>query len=173
MTLLQVEDLVKRYGALAATDHVNFSVERGEVHALIGPNGAGKTTLIHLISGALPSDAGRVQFDGRDVTRVGMAGRVAAGLARSHQITSVFAQMSVLDNLRLAVMARQAGGWWRAAQHDQLAREQAEALLQRIGLTPRAEQAAGQLAHGEQRQLELGLALATAPRLLLLDEPMA
>lgn len=172
--LLRVEGLVKRFGALAATDGASFEVQPGELHALIGPNGAGKTTLIHQISGALRPDAGRIEFAGQDLSHTGMAARVRAGLVRSYQITSVFKRLSVLDNLRLAVQARRPGvAFWRAAASDGAARDEAMALLGRVGLAARAEQAAGSLAHGEQRQLELGLALAARPRLLLLDEPLA
>lgn len=172
--LLRVESLVKRFGALAATDGASFEVNSGELHALIGPNGAGKTTLIHQVSGALRPDAGRIHFDGQDLTARPMAARVRAGLVRSYQITSVFQHFSVLDNLRLAVQARRPGvAFWRAADADTAARDEALALLDRVGLAARATQAAGSLAHGEQRQLEVGLALAARPRLLLLDEPLA
>jgi branched-chain amino acid transport system ATP-binding protein len=172
--LLRVESLVKRFGALAATDSASFEVRAGELHALIGPNGAGKTTLIHQISGALRPDAGRIHFDGQDLTALPMPARVRAGLVRSYQITSVFQRFSVLDNLRLAVQARRPGAaFWRAAEKDTAARDEALALLERVGLAERAAQAAGSLAHGEQRQLEVGLALAARPRLLLLDEPLA
>ncbi|WP_349743970.1 ABC transporter ATP-binding protein [Roseateles cavernae] len=173
--LLKVESLVKRFGALAATDHASFEVRAGEVHALIGPNGAGKTTLIHQISGAMASDAGRIHFAGQDLTPVGMAARVRAGLVRSYQITSIFKRFSVLDNLALAVHARRPGqpSWWRAAVKDEAAYAEASALLERIALGRHADRPAGSLGHGEQRQLEVGLALAARPRLLLLDEPMA
>jgi len=173
--LLQVQHLVKRFGALAATDDASFDVQRGEVHALIGPNGAGKTTLIHQISGALAPDAGRIVFDGQDLTRLSMAQRVQAGLVRSYQITSIFKRLSVLDNTVLALLARQPGrpSWWRSALKDEALHTQAQAVLDRVGLWPQAQRVAGNLAHGEQRQLEVGLALAAQPRLLLLDEPMA
>jgi branched-chain amino acid transport system ATP-binding protein len=173
--LLKVESLVKRFGALAATDQASFEVGAGEVHALIGPNGAGKTTLIHQISGAMASDAGLIHFAGQDLTPVGMAARVRAGLVRSYQITSIFKRFSVLDNLALAVQARRPGqpSWWRAAVKDEAAYAEASALLGCIGLGRHADRPAGSLGHGEQRQLEVGLALAAQPRLLLLDEPMA
>ena len=173
--LLKVESLVKRFGALAATDHASFEVRAGEVHALIGPNGAGKTTLIHQISGAMASDAGRLHFAGQDLTPVGMAARVRAGLVRSYQITSIFKRFSVLDNLALAVQARRPGqpSLWRTAVKDEAAYTEASVLLERIGLALHGDRPAGSLGHGEQRQLEVGLALAARPRLLLLDEPMA
>jgi len=173
--LLKVQHLVKRFGALAATDDASFEVMPGEVHALIGPNGAGKTTLIHQISGGLRPDSGQVLFAGRDVTDDSMDAHVRAGLVRSYQITSIFKSYSVLDNLALAVLARRPGtpGWWRAAVNDDAAYAEAEALITQIGLAHRADALSGGLAHGEQRQLEVGLALAARPKLLLLDEPMA
>jgi branched-chain amino acid transport system ATP-binding protein len=173
--VLEVRGLVKRFGALAATDSASFAVRPGELHALIGPNGAGKTTLIHQISGALAPDAGQIVFDGRDVTRLGIARRVQAGLVRSFQITSLFKPCSVRDNLVLAVLARREGApsWWRAARADAATHAEADGLLARVGLASHATRLAGELAHGEQRQLEVGLALAARPRLLLLDEPLA
>ena len=174
-TLLQVDGLVKSYGGLRATDHVSLSVLSGEIHALIGPNGAGKTTLIQLISGALAPSAGRIQFDGMDITRMPMHARVAHGLARSFQITSIFNRLSVLDNLALAVQAH-AGhslNFWRPARRDAGRYALAAEVAERVGLALQINQIAGALSHGEQRQLEVGLALATRPKLLLLDEPMA
>ncbi len=177
--LLLVEGLIKRFGGLAATDGCDLSLREGEIHALIGPNGAGKTTLIHQLSGALAPDAGSIRFAGRDITRVGMAERVRLGLARSYQITSVFRRLSVQDNLALALQARAGGdagsrlGVWRRASADARRYDEAAAMSERIGLAGRLAQPAGALAHAEQRQLEVGLALATGARLLLLDEPMA
>ena len=173
--LLSVQGLVKRYGGLVATDGVNLSVRKGEIHALIGPNGAGKTTLIQQLSGALAPDAGHIVFDGSDVTRLSMHERVHRGLARSYQITSIFARLSVLDNVALALQARSGGSlrFWRAARDEQQRYAQARAVLQRVGLGERVAQTAGALSHGEQRQLEVGIALATGAQLLLLDEPMA
>ena len=174
-TLLQVDGLVKSYGGLRATDHASLSVYPGEIHALIGPNGAGKTTLIHLISGALAPSAGRIHFDGMDVTHMTIHTRVAHGLARSFQITSIFNRLSVLDNLALAVQAH-AGhslNFWRPARRDAGRYALATDVAERVGLAQQVNQLAGALSHGEQRQLEVGLALATRPKLLLLDEPMA
>ena len=174
-TLLQVDGLVKSYGGLRATDHASLSVQAGEIHALIGPNGAGKTTLIQLISGALAPSAGCIQFDGMDITRMPMHQRVAHGLARSFQITSIFQRLSVLDNIALAVQAH-AGhnlNFWRPARRDAGRYAMAFDVAQRVGLALHINQLAGTLSHGEQRQLEVGLALATRPKLLLLDEPMA
>jgi len=173
--MLKVDKLVKRFAALTVTDEASFEVRAGEIHALIGPNGAGKTTLIHQISGELKPDGGRILFEGQDLTHAGMPAHVRAGLVRSYQITSIFKRYSVLDNLALALQARRPGqaSWWRKAVADEAIYAEAEALLATIGLQARGSQTAGRLAHGEQRQLEVGLALAAKPRLLLLDEPMA
>ncbi len=175
LALLQVHRLVKRFGALTATDEASFSVRAGETHALIGPNGAGKTTLIHQISGALAPDAGGLFLDGEDITALSMPHRVREGLVRSFQITSLYKRFTVLDNVVLAVLARRASApsWWRVARADDAAYADAEAMLALTGLAAMADRVAGSLAHGEQRQLELALALAAKPRLLLLDEPMA
>ncbi|KQR63228.1 ABC transporter ATP-binding protein [Acidovorax sp. Leaf160] len=173
--LLHVDGLVKRFGGLTATDHAELRVQPGELHALIGPNGAGKTTLIHQISGALAPDAGRIVFGGDDITRQAMPERVLRGLARSYQITSIFKRLSVLDNVALAVQARQGSSmrFWQAARAERARYAEAAEVVERVGLGAQLHALAGALAHGEQRQLEVGLALATAPRLLLLDEPMA
>ena len=173
--LLQLDGLVKRFGGLTATDHASLTVRRGEIHALIGPNGAGKTTLIHQICGALASDAGRVVFDGVDITRVSMHRRVLNGLARSYQITSIFKRLSVLDNLALAVLACSGSSlrFWARARDERARYDEAAAVAARVGLADRLDVLAGALPHGAQRQLEVGLAVATRPKLLLLDEPMA
>ena len=173
--LLHIDGLVKRFGGLTATDHADIRVQPGELHALIGPNGAGKTTLIHQISGALAPDAGRIVFRGDDITRLPMPQRVLRGLARSYQITSIFKRLSVRDNVALAVQARQGSSlrFWQAARSERARYAEAEQVVERVGLGPQMHALAGALAHGEQRQLEVGLALATAPQLLLLDEPMA
>lgn len=173
--LLNVQDLVKRFGGLVATDHASFEVRRGEVHALIGPNGAGKTTLIHQLSGALAPNAGHIVFDGHDITHQPMHARVLHGLVRSYQITSIFRRLSVLDNVALAVQARSGSSlrFWARARDESARYDEAAAIAQRVGLGARLHTLAGSLAHGEQRQLEVGLAVATRPKLLLLDEPMA
>jgi len=173
--LLQIDGLVKRFGGLTATDHAHLNVQAGEVHALIGPNGAGKTTLIHQISGALAADAGHIRFDGADITHMPMHQRVLGGLARSYQITNIFKRLSVLDNLAMAVLARSGSSlrFWRAARREQARYDEAAEVAQRIGLGEQLHHLAGALSHGQQRQLEVGLGLATRPRLLLLDEPMA
>jgi branched-chain amino acid transport system ATP-binding protein len=163
MTALNVNGLQMRFGGVLAVDDVSLQLAEGELHALIGPNGAGKTTLIHLLSGALKPSAGAIVLDGRDITRLSVHRRVRLGLARSYQITSVFPNFTVLENLALAVQG--------AGQSHDRARAQAE--LEAIGLGQRGDELAGSLAHGERRQLELGLALATGARILLLDEPMA
>ena len=173
--LLELRDLVKCYGGLTATNRLNLSVDTGEIHAIIGPNGAGKTTLIHQISGAIAPNSGSILFDGHDITRLPMHKRVAQGLARSYQITNIFKSYSVLDNLALTVQARSGGSmcFWKPAIGEFALFDQARAIAKRVGLGLRLDAIAGSLAHGEQRQLEVGLALATSPKLLLLDEPMA
>lgn len=175
MSLFRIEGLVRRFGGLLATDHVDLSVEAGEVHALIGPNGAGKTTLVNLITGLLQADAGRIVLDGRDLTKLADHRRVGAGLSRCFQVTRVFARDSVHDNLMLAVQAH-AGSSLRfmapRARETALV-EQAVVLAERVGLSGERDRLAGTLAHGAQRALDVALALAAKPRLLLLDEPMA
>ena len=173
--LLRIEHLVKRFGGLAATDDASLSVETGEIHALIGPNGAGKTTLIHQLSGTLAPTSGQIYFEESDITQLPIHTRVHRGLVRSYQITSVFKRLSVLDNLALAVQAKNGNNlrFWRPAKEDRARYEAAAAVAERVGLGAQLHKLAGELSHGEQRQLEVGLALALKPRLLLLDEPMA
>jgi branched-chain amino acid transport system ATP-binding protein len=173
--MLRLEAIAKRFGGLVATDSVSLEVTQGEVHALIGPNGAGKTTLIGQISGSLPPDSGSIHFLGRDVTRLSTHQRVKAGLARSYQITSIFRSFSVLDNLALAVQARSGSSFsfWKPVQKETALFDQARSIASEVGLAEKADSTAGKLSHGEQRALEVGLALATQPRLVLLDEPMA
>ena len=173
--MLELEGVSKRFGGVVATDGVSLDVAQGEVHALIGPNGAGKTTLIGQISGSLTADTGQIRFLGRDVTRAKQHERVRAGLARSYQITSIFKRFSVLDNLALAVQARSGSSFsfWRPAASEGALFEEARGIASQIGLENKAEATAATLAHGEQRALEVGLALATRPKLVLLDEPMA
>ena len=173
--LLETRGLRKNFGGVIATDDVDLSVAAGEIHAVIGPNGAGKTTLVNLLSGRLRADAGEIRFDGRPVTRLSAAARARRGLARSFQITSIFLDFSVIENVMLAVQAREphAFRFWRPVAGDPALEEPARAALDHVGLGNRAGRRAGSLAHGEQRQLEIAMALATRPRLLLLDEPMA
>jgi len=173
--LLSVEGLCKRFGALQVNDEISFEVRSGELHALIGPNGAGKTTLINQLSGALFSDKGRIGFDGEDITRLEMPERSRRGLARSFQIASLLPQYTALANVALAVQARSESSFrffGRVAGEDGL-NAAAGAALARVGLAARASMRAGALSHGEQRLLEIAVALACAPKLLLLDEPFA
>jgi len=173
--LLFVEGLTKSFGGLVALDQTCLAVQTGEIHALIGPNGAGKTTLIHHISGAMQANAGRVVLDGQDVTQLPLDQRARLGLVRSYQVTSVFPHLSVQDNLALAILATDGGGFrfWRAASSERTRYHQADAMAERIGLADFRMQAAGALSHGAQRQLEVGLVLSAKPKLMLLDEPMA
>ena len=175
--LLEVRRLSRRFAAVDALKNVDFSVGEGEVHALIGPNGAGKTTFIHHVSGALQPDSGSVHFAGQDVTRLAMHQRVRAGMARSYQITNVFLGLSALDNVALAVQGRPDAGssfrFWRAASRETALFQEAGSYLEQVGLAEKRDWPASRLSHGEQRALELAMALATRPRLLLLDEPMA
>ncbi len=171
--LLIATGLVKRFGGLRAADGLDLAVEQGELHALIGPNGAGKSTAIALLAGELAPDAGRIRLGAADITRLSTAARVRAGLARSYQTTSLFADFTALQNLALVLQIR-AGhsfrGWTPAAADPRLAAP-ATALLARFALRP--DTPARDLSHGEQRQLELAMAVATGASLLLLDEPMA
>jgi branched-chain amino acid transport system ATP-binding protein len=173
--LLQVRGLRKRFGGVVATDDVTLEVREGEVHALIGPNGAGKTSLIAQLAGSLMPDAGTIRFAGDDVTHLVQHARVARGLARSFQITRLFRSFNALENLAIAVQARSGSSlrFWRPVAREAALVEEARALLGEVGLAARADVPAAALSHGEQRALEVGLALATRPRLLLLDEPMA
>src|SRR5438105_1982493 len=173
--MLELRAVSKRFGGVVATDDVTLEVTQGEVHALIGPNGAGKTTLIGQVSGVLATDSGRILFNAADITRLPAHARVAAGLARSYQITSIFRRFTVLDNLALAVQARSGSSFhfWRPARAERALFDEARAIAGEIGLSARVDAVAATLAHGEQRALEVGLALATRPQLVLLDEPMA
>jgi branched-chain amino acid transport system ATP-binding protein len=173
--LLQVENLSKRFGGIVASDALSLDVAPGELHAVIGPNGAGKTTLIAQLTGQVAPDGGTVRFAGEDITALATYRRSALGLARSFQITSLFLDLSVLDNVALAVQAHAGHSFrfWRDARKDAELREPALAALARVGLAERAAQSASVLNHGDHRLLELAMALAGKPRLLLLDEPMA
>jgi branched-chain amino acid transport system ATP-binding protein len=173
--LLQVEGLYKSFGALVATDNVTLSVRTGETHALIGPNGAGKTTLIGQLTGELTPDAGTIRFAGRDITRLATADRARLGLARSFQITSIFPTFTAEENVALAVQATEPHSFrfWRSAERIPKLREPARALLKDVGLATSGWRVAAAMSHGQHRQLELGMALATRPSMLLLDEPMA
>jgi branched-chain amino acid transport system ATP-binding protein len=173
--VLSLKGLSKRFGGVVAVDRVDLDVAAGEVHALIGPNGAGKTTLIHQISGSLGCDSGEIEFLGKPISRLRPHERVRAGLARSYQITSIFRRFSVLDNLALAVQARSGTSFsfWRPLAAETALFDEARSIAEQVGLSQRIDLQGSSLAHGEQRALEVGLALATRPKLVLLDEPMA
>ncbi len=173
--LLRVEKLVRRFGGIIATDHVSLDVASGELHAIIGPNGAGKTTLISQLIGQLLPHSGTIRLAGRDITRVPVYRRSALGLARSFQITSLLPDFTAIDNVALAAQARDGHSFhfWRNAREVPHLRKAAQDALERVGLGHRAGVLVSRLSHGEQRELELAVALATKPQLLLLDEPMA
>ena len=175
MSLFSATGLVKQFRGLRATDQVSLEVAAGEVHALIGPNGAGKSTLVNLISGMIPADAGRIVLDGTELSGLPAHQRVRAGLSRCFQVTNLFREASVRDNLRLAVQSHLGSsfGLWRRRDADEEINGRAEALAAQLGLAPALDRVAGSLPHGAQRQLDIALALAARPRLLLLDEPMA
>jgi branched-chain amino acid transport system ATP-binding protein len=173
--LLTIEGLTKRFGGVIAADTITLDIPAGEFHAIIGPNGAGKTTLTGLLTGEIKPDGGRVRFDGGDITGLAVDRRSHLGLARSFQITSLFRDFTARDNVALAVQAHSGHSFrfWQEARRDVRLREPAEAALDRVGLGGRAHMRVDALSHGEHRQLEIAVALATRPRLLLLDEPMA
>ena len=173
--LLDVVGLSKRFGGLAASDNVSLSVHTGEIHAVIGPNGAGKTTLIAQLQGEVMPDSGAIWFDGREITRLAPHQRAAIGIARSFQITSVFMDMTVLDNAALAIqaIAGHSFHFWRSASSDPRLRAPAMAAIERVGLGNKADFRVAHLSHGQRRQLELAMAIASRPKLLLLDEPLA
>ena len=173
--VLAVRGLVKRYGGLVVTSDVDLDVRAGEVHALLGPNGAGKTTLLGQLTGEVKPDAGRIVFEGRDITRMPVHSRARLGIGRSFQITSVFSDLTVIENVALAVQvhAGHSFRFWRRAASERSLLDPAMDLLQRVGLAHEAQRPAADLSHGQHRQLEIGIALAGRPKLLLLDEPMA
>ena len=178
MSALATKSLVKRFGGVLATDHVSLTVEAHELHAIIGPNGAGKSTLIGQLAGEIKSDEGSVYVLGQDVTRLNTHQRARLGMARTYQITQLAKEFSALDNVLLAVNAR-AGHkqhnfqFWQNAHDDHDAMQRADAALAMVGLANMRNALVATMAHGEQRQLEIAMALATEPRLLLLDEPLA
>jgi branched-chain amino acid transport system ATP-binding protein len=173
--LLRTEGLTKRFGGVVATDDLHLNLRDGETHAVIGPNGAGKTTLLAQLAGELAPSAGRIHYAGRDITDLPVPARAQIGIARSFQITSLLTSFTALENVEVALRPRlgHAFVFFRRASGDPRLRPAAEALLEEVGLAGREGVVAGELAHGEQRQLELAMALASRPRLLLLDEPMA
>ena len=173
--ILSISNLHKSFGGVVATDNVNMQVSQGEIHALIGPNGAGKTTLISQLSGLLTPDSGTITFQHQDLTGKAAHEFCRAGLARSFQITSVFQELTLLDNVALAVQARSGHSFrfWGNARAETGLREPAMQCLEQVGLSNRSEWFASEVSHGERRQLEIAMALATEPVMLLLDEPMA
>ena len=173
--ILQVQNLNKSYGAVTATQNLSLDVREGEVHALIGPNGAGKTTLMRQLSGQVEPDSGAVIFRGEDITSTPAHRRAHLGIGRSFQITQVFEKLTVEDNLALAVQTHfgHSFRFWRDARSDKKLSKAVTDAVTRCGLAERAKATAGSLSHGEKRQLDMGMALAGNPRLLLMDEPMA
>ena len=173
--LLEVRGLSKSFGALRACDGIDFDVREGETHAVIGPNGAGKTTFISQLSGDLRPDQGSIRFAGQDVTPLRAPARAKKGFARSFQITSIYREFTALDNVALAIQAHAGHSFrfWKPARSEPALRDPARQYLDGVGLGERANALAANLSHGEQRQLEVAMALATKPRLLLLDEPVA
>jgi branched-chain amino acid transport system ATP-binding protein len=173
--LLRVEKLVRRFGGILATDHLSLDVVSGKLHAIIGPNGAGKTTLISQLTGQLLPNSGTIHFAGQDITRLPAWRRSALGLARSFQITSLLPDFTASDNVALAAQAHDGHSFrfWGSARGERHLRQAAQSALARVGLADRADTLVSKLSHGEQRELELAVALATKPQLLLLDEPMA
>lgn len=176
--LLEIKGLVKRFGGLLVTDDVSLTIHQGEIHAVIGPNGAGKTTLVNQIVGELRSDAGQIHLLGHDITRQSVAARARAGLGRSYQINSVIASFTVLENILLAVQSGPVGGrhsfhFWQPATKTAHLTARAEEIMRLLGLEDQRLRLAGALSYGQQRLIELAMALASSPKVLLLDEPMA
>jgi branched-chain amino acid transport system ATP-binding protein len=173
--LLHAKGLCKSFGALQVCRNFDLSIESGELHALIGPNGAGKTTAMNLLTGLIAPDSGVLFLNGNDITKTSIHKRAQLGLARVFQVTSLFNDFSVQENLMLAVQAQQKTGacFWMNATRDRKLMASTDEYVERMGLTERATVLAGNLSHGERRQLEMGMALATKPAMLLLDEPMA
>ena len=174
MPILETKNLSKHFDALVAVDSVDYSVDSGELRSIIGPNGAGKTTFFNMIAGDLLPTSGQVIFDGEDVSKVPAHERSHLGIGRTYQITNIFPKLSVLENIRIAAQSRKMtfNLWSTVPSHKELV-EKSDRILERINLTEKRNELAGTLAHGEQRYLEIGIALATDPKLLLLDEPTA
>ncbi|CAN7148597.1 ABC transporter ATP-binding protein [Variovorax sp. LjRoot84] len=174
-TLLSVETLTRRFGGLVAVNAVSLDLRRGEVHAVIGTNGAGKSTLINMLSGEIDASDGRITLDGTDVTKRAQFRRALAGVGRSYQRTTIFPEFTVLENCRLAAQAATPRPWaiWQASTQCATSNAAAREALEAAGLTAVAERVAGTLSHGAKRQLEVAMCLATNPRVLLLDEPLA
>ncbi|GGB47204.1 ABC transporter ATP-binding protein [Tistrella bauzanensis] len=173
--LLTVAGVTRRFGALAAADDLNLAVLPGEIHALIGPNGAGKTTTCALISGELAADEGRIGFDGRDVTAEGVVARARRGLVRAYQVVALFPTLTARETIEVALIAPTRSVWrpFAARDRDRRLADSAGEVLRRFGLDPDDRRPAAVLSHGERRRLEIALAAARRPRLLLLDEPLA
>ncbi|MDJ0622263.1 MAG: ABC transporter ATP-binding protein [Desulfocapsaceae bacterium] len=173
--LLEVVNLNKSYGALQATKDLSFSVQKGHIHAIIGPNGAGKTTLVNQLTGDIDSDSGRIVYKEHNITQLKDYQRARLGIARSFQITHIFENLSVAENMALALFAHSGHNFrfWQKSLHSSSIRDKLPEALARVDLAARAEIPAGALSHGEKRQLEVGMALAAEPELLILDEPMA
>ena len=172
--ILRTEALMIRFGGLTALNQVDFALRRNEIHAVIGPNGAGKSTFFNCLTGVLAPTSGRILFRGEDITGLPPDRISQKGIARSYQITNILPNASVLENVRIAAQSRRHG--WRMLRHYRAFRDiidKAEAVQQRVGLRDKAEELAGNLSHGEQRNLEIAIALATEPQLLCLDEPTA
>jgi branched-chain amino acid transport system ATP-binding protein len=174
-TALRVDGIVRRFGGITAVDGVSFDLAASERLGIIGPNGAGKTTLFRVIAGELRPSSGRILLFGHDVTRASVAGRSWRGLARTFQVSNLFGNLSVVENVRLACQARHRSRWqpWARMRRDDSLDRHARRLLSQVGLGERADRLVSELSHGEQRQLEIAMALATEPQLLLLDEPAA
>ena len=175
LTILNISNLSKTFGGVVATDHLNLEIKQGELHAIIGPNGAGKTTLIAQLSGETLPDSGEIIFREENITALPAFKRSRLGIARSFQITSLMLEMDVIDNITLATLAQDNHSYkfWKPARDDIDLQKSALSALKEIGLEERAFEKVGNLSHGEHRQLEIAMALATQPHLLLLDEPMA
>jgi len=174
-TLLEVRDLNKAFGTVVTARNLNFSLQRGVLTSIIGPNGAGKSTLINILTGLIPPDSGEILFQGRDITREPIARRVRWGLCRSFQVANVFVHLSLFENIAIPVLAAtgKATSFLRATERDKDVRREVEGVLNRIGLLNQSHVAAGALSHGDQRLLEVGIALAARPSMLFLDEPTA
>jgi branched-chain amino acid transport system ATP-binding protein len=173
--LLRGSEITRRWGGLVAVNKVSLDFARGQVHAVIGTNGAGKSTLVNILSGEIPPSDGRVELLGQDVTAWTQPRRARAGLGRSYQRTTIYPSFTVFENCRLAAQAhvQKPWHWWQSAQRCEVSRADAHAAAARAGLTDWLDRPAGLLSHGQKRQLEIAMCLATKPRVLLLDEPLA
>lgn len=173
--ILEVQQLKKKFGSVQASNGISLTIRQNELHAVIGPNGAGKTTLIAQLSGELSPDSGNIYFKKQDITFMPVDQRVRLGIARSYQITSIFEELSVLENVSLAVQGQQGHSFrfWKNAKKQKSRIAPAQQALEQVGLQDKGQRNASEISHGEKRQLEIAMTLATKPSLLLLDEPMA